>query len=409
VRCNHPEAAHDAGCGLPLSERNRYFDGKFMSARDFRADPDYLLDRHRLHQRLLHGWGVVCGLRVRPHPRKECRPRWVVVTSGIAIDCCGRELVLAKDTPFELPLPASGDRWPEPLFVCLAYGEEAAEHQPVLYHEGHCDPSRKEANRVKETATIVVRRGDDFEPDCWVQPGGGKGAKCVDDCQDELPGPANVCLEPDCPCGDTVPLARVTPHPTLPEELEIDHGGRRQLPPAPQHLTHIVETNWRHGEPLDLDDLRERNGRLEVSFDRRLIRADGDATGINDYTFQVEWLNILEGERNVVRYDRDNPPALEDGCLAVFTMAPDYYQGSDDRRGGRQRGTLAGSTVYVTLKCDFILDCHENPVDGAHLRGRLPSGDGVPGGEFQSWFPVVYHKEDQGQQQAPEKQEEGAS
>jgi hypothetical protein len=45
--------------------------------------------------------------------------------------------------------------------------------------------------------------------------------------------------------------------------------------------------------------------------------------------------------------------------------------------------------VYITLKCDFLLDCHGVAVDGNHLGGVLPSGDGVPGGTFESWFRVV--------------------
>jgi hypothetical protein len=45
-----------------------------------------------------------------------------------------------------------------------------------------------------------------------------------------------------------------------------------------------------------------------------------------------------------------------------------------------------GSTVYVTLLADFVLDCHGLPVDGDHLRGLLPSGNGLPGGVFRSWF-----------------------
>ena len=43
-------------------ERNTYFRGKFMAPRDFAVDTAYLLDRHRLHNRLLHGWGIVGGL-----------------------------------------------------------------------------------------------------------------------------------------------------------------------------------------------------------------------------------------------------------------------------------------------------------------------------------------------------------
>ena len=42
--------------------------------------------------------------------------------------------------------------------------------------------------------------------------------------------------------------------------------------------------------------------------------------------------------------------------------------------------------VRVVIKCDFILDSRGRPVDGDHLKGTLPSGDTVPGGDFESWF-----------------------
>jgi hypothetical protein len=40
----------------------------------------------------------------------------------------------------------------------------------------------------------------------------------------------------------------------------------------------------------------------------------------------------------------------------------------------------------VTLKCDFLLDANEKAVDGNYLGGTLPTGDGIPGGNFESWF-----------------------
>jgi hypothetical protein len=46
--------------------------------------------------------------------------------------------------------------------------------------------------------------------------------------------------------------------------------------------------------------------------------------------------------------------------------------------------------VYVVLKCDFVLDEDGRAVDGNHRRGGLargyPTGDGVEGGTFESWF-----------------------
>src|SRR3954471_13089870 len=94
------DARHD---GVIPAERNRWFAGKYMAARDFALDPEYLRGHQLLHNRLLHGQGVVCGLTVHPHPREECRDGWVVVRAGIGIDCHGREVVLREDTAFRLP------------------------------------------------------------------------------------------------------------------------------------------------------------------------------------------------------------------------------------------------------------------------------------------------------------------
>src|SRR6266511_3090576 len=92
-------------------ERNRYYTGKYMTARDFQDEQDYFVSRNRLHNRLLHDWGIVCGLMVSPHPNPSCRDRYVVVSPGVAIDCYGRELVLKEKTVMEIwdPEPVSKD------------------------------------------------------------------------------------------------------------------------------------------------------------------------------------------------------------------------------------------------------------------------------------------------------------
>jgi hypothetical protein len=47
-----------------------------------------------------------------------------------------------------------------------------------------------------------------------------------------------------------------------------------------------------------------------------------------------------------------------------------------------------GLTVLcrVVVKCDFLADANGKPIDGNFLTGSLPSGDGMRGGEFESWF-----------------------
>src|SRR5262249_58352058 len=47
-----------------ITDRTRFFDGRFLRAGDFIAEQDYHLDRRRRHGRLLHTSGVANGLVV---------------------------------------------------------------------------------------------------------------------------------------------------------------------------------------------------------------------------------------------------------------------------------------------------------------------------------------------------------
>src|SRR5690606_6797778 len=118
-----------------------------------------------------------------------------------------------------------------------------------------------------------------------------------------------------------------------------------------------------------LSQLRAWKGRLEVRFDRPIKDSPDEMTGINRHTFTVEHLGV----QGTLQYlgDPDHEPVLQDDCVAVFNIEPRHFD----------RGvTIAGGAVYVKLKCDFLLDCHLNPVDGNHIAGRLPSGNGTRGG-----------------------------
>jgi hypothetical protein len=117
---------------------------------------------------------------------------------------------------------------------------------------------------------------------------------------------------------------------------------------------------------------------LRVRFSRPLLKADGERTGVLEQTFWVEYsdsnysVNIISPESLTIE---------DGGRVAVFTLP--YIRKWFERR------EIVNSTIFIKLKCDFILDCHHTPVDGEHLRGRLPSGDGRAGGLFESWFRVV--------------------
>src|SRR5450631_4258743 len=75
-------------CDLPPFTRNHYFTGKLLVERDFSDEQRYYVDKLRHHEQRLHGWGVVCGLKVDQHENPGCRDRFVCVEPGTAVDCC---------------------------------------------------------------------------------------------------------------------------------------------------------------------------------------------------------------------------------------------------------------------------------------------------------------------------------
>lgn len=55
-------------------ERTRYFPRQTVLPADLTLDRDYLLNRARRHNRVLHGWGVWFGLEVMPVPAGPAKP-----------------------------------------------------------------------------------------------------------------------------------------------------------------------------------------------------------------------------------------------------------------------------------------------------------------------------------------------
>jgi len=73
--------------------RPRFFAGQLLTDEDLNRLDHYIVEKNKLHNRYLHGWGVVCGLEVFCHP---CEGQ-VTVTSGYALSPCGDDIVLCAD------------------------------------------------------------------------------------------------------------------------------------------------------------------------------------------------------------------------------------------------------------------------------------------------------------------------
>ncbi|MET0581526.1 MAG: hypothetical protein ABWZ08_06085 [Pseudoxanthomonas sp.] len=93
----------DAHCDS--GKRNRYFAGKRMTPDSLRVEQRYHLERRRLINRAMHGWGVVYGFALRPAPADSCGgdgERRLRIGAGLAFDACGRELVQAEALELDL-------------------------------------------------------------------------------------------------------------------------------------------------------------------------------------------------------------------------------------------------------------------------------------------------------------------
>lgn len=143
-----PQTSSINGTGL---ERVRYFARQLINADDMLAEQQYFRQKLRRHNRFLHGWGVVCGMRVSAAPDTEKKTPWrVKIEPGYALGPYGDEIYLAEPYCFDLatcqdfvPNPCEPGEPPRPvpptsgkLYVAIRYLE--CETRPVRIHPLGC-------------------------------------------------------------------------------------------------------------------------------------------------------------------------------------------------------------------------------------------------------------------------------
>ena len=86
-------------CGLlECLCRPRFFAGQLLTDTDLNRLDAYIRAKNRMHNLQLHGWGVVNGLQVRC----DACSTGVIVGTGYAIDPCGEDIVVCKDSPVDI-------------------------------------------------------------------------------------------------------------------------------------------------------------------------------------------------------------------------------------------------------------------------------------------------------------------
>ena len=85
-------------CNLICFERPNYFCGHLLTDTDLSKEQQYVVEKHKLYNRTLHGSGIVCGLRLTCD--EECGG--VIIDEGYAIDDCGNDLVVCDPMRFDV-------------------------------------------------------------------------------------------------------------------------------------------------------------------------------------------------------------------------------------------------------------------------------------------------------------------
>ena len=87
-----------------VTERQRYYARQLITPAELNLEAAYFVERLRRHNRLLHGWGVVCGALVCrvETPGGGAEPWKVRITRGHLIDPAGNEVAIETERVFDL-------------------------------------------------------------------------------------------------------------------------------------------------------------------------------------------------------------------------------------------------------------------------------------------------------------------
>jgi hypothetical protein len=103
--------------GLECLCRPNFFSGQLLTDRELNGLQRYVIEKNKVHNRYLHGWGVVCGLDVYCDSCDPCERdgvQHVLVTEGYALSPCGEDIVLCRDAQVPVCELIQKCRPPEP-------------------------------------------------------------------------------------------------------------------------------------------------------------------------------------------------------------------------------------------------------------------------------------------------------
>lgn len=178
-------------------ERPRYYPRQLITADDLTLEQDYVRDKLRRHNRLLHGWGVVCGAKL---DIPQSNPAWkLLVKQGYVLGPFGDEIWIERDVCVDLrtrcypvdwmddPCSPCADDSLQPaitggtVHVAVRYQELRARPVRVQPTGCGCDDSPCEYSRWRDGYEICMldECPETHEnPPSWDDPAGGDLPDC---------------------------------------------------------------------------------------------------------------------------------------------------------------------------------------------------------------------------------------
>ena len=130
-------------------ERNNYYYGKLLTSKDFQSEQDYMNNKRRLINRILHGVGIVYGLDVVAADDSS-----IILQSGMALDAAGREVVVPRTQVLKLST-IEGYSALKTDTVCLGIAYEEKGSEPV-YAVMDTEGDGRKYNGTKESYRLYL-------------------------------------------------------------------------------------------------------------------------------------------------------------------------------------------------------------------------------------------------------------
>ncbi|MEG1366390.1 MAG: hypothetical protein RSC96_04150, partial [Oscillospiraceae bacterium] len=130
-------------------ERNSYYSGKLLTARDFEAEQRYFNDKRRFLNRLEGAGGIASGLGVIMADDAS-----VILQAGCAMDASGREIVVAETQVIKLStIEGFGELTTQSAFLGISYDEQAVDE---VYSVMNDDTGGEHYNKMREQYKLTL-------------------------------------------------------------------------------------------------------------------------------------------------------------------------------------------------------------------------------------------------------------